>query len=146
MANKMLNVDNAMDSNNSFWERAALLLGWSTWDLGIKDPDIEAVKTEIKEEKKEATKIKKEEKKQEELKEKEAEGIEKQKKQKEEGKEVTCLVCKLPIEKGKKYCTVHEKKEQTEGGKKTQCKKVKSNGKRCGMQTSNKSGLCYYHD
>ena len=52
LSNKMLNVDNALDSNNEFWQRAALLLGWSTWDLGIKDPDIEGIKTEIKAEKK----------------------------------------------------------------------------------------------
>jgi hypothetical protein len=52
IANKMLNIDNALDSQNQWWERAALLLGWNTWDLGIKDPDITAVRGEIKEEKK----------------------------------------------------------------------------------------------
>ena len=48
----MLNIDNALDANNELWQRLALVLGWNTWDLGIKDPDIEAVKGEIKEEKK----------------------------------------------------------------------------------------------
>jgi len=43
-------------------------------------------------------------------------------------------------------CTVHEKAEQNESGKKTQCTHIKSSGKRCGMKTSSKSGLCYYHD
>ena len=75
---------------------------------------------------------------------------EKQKKEKEEGKQVTCIVCKLPIVEGKKYCTVHEKVKQRESGKETICtfmKQVsKKRKKRCGMQTSNKSGLCYYHD
>ena len=93
-----------------------------------------------------ASKVKREVKKQEKLKEKEAEGIEKQKKEKKEGKQVTCLVCKLPIEKGKKYCTVHEKKEQRRDKQKRQCIKRKENGKRCGMQTASKSGFCYYHD
>ena len=55
-------------------------------------------------------------------------------------------MCKLPIVEGKKYCTIHEKKEQNETGKKAQCKKIKKDGKKCKMQTSNKSGLCYYHD
>ena len=55
-------------------------------------------------------------------------------------------MCKLPIVKGKKYCTVHEKKDQRKDGKKVQCRKRKKDGKRCGMQTSNKSGYCYYHD
>ena len=44
------------------------------------------------------------------------------------------------------FCTVHEEKEQTVGGKKSQCKRIKSDGTRCRMQTSNKSGYCYYHD
>jgi hypothetical protein len=69
ISNKLLNIDNALDSQNQWWERAALLLGWNTWDLGIKDPDIIAVKGEIKEErkveKKEEALIKKEEKKKE---------------------------------------------------------------------------------
>ena len=104
------------------------------------------VKEKKKIESKKKSKIKREEKKKVDLKEKETKGIEKQKQEKKDGKQVTCLVCKLPIEKGKKYCTVHEKKEQREGGKKVQCRKYKENGKRCGMQTSNKSGYCYYHD
>ena len=31
-------------------------------------------------------------------------------------------------------------------GKKKQCNKIKSNGEKCKMKTSNKSGYCYYHD
>ena len=44
------------------------------------------------------------------------------------------------------FCTVHEKTKQRKDGKLIQCKKIKSDGKRCGMQTSNQSGYCYYHD
>ena len=80
------------------------------------------------------------------LKEKEAKGVEKQKKEKKEGKQVTCLVCKLPVESGKKYCTIHEKVKQRSDGKKVQCRKYKKDGSRCNMQTTNKSGYCYYHD
>ena len=58
LANKMLNIDNAMDSSNTYWQRAALLLGWHTWELGIKDPDIEATRAEIKQEKTNQKKIK----------------------------------------------------------------------------------------
>jgi hypothetical protein len=161
IANKMLNIDNALDSQNQWWERAALLLGWNTWDLGIKDTDITAVKGEIKEErkvekKKEAV-IKKEEKKQE-IKEenisKEEANIEIQKKEIEDGnKSPDCAAinkrgerCGTKIEKGSTYCTIHAKVEQSDGGKKTQCGKTKENGKRCKMQTTNKSGYCYYHD
>jgi hypothetical protein len=161
IANKMLNIDNALDSQNQWWERAALLLGWNTWDLGIKDPDIIAIKGEIKEErkveKKEEALIKKEEKKKEVEEEnisKEKANIELQKKEIEDGnKSPDCAAinkrgerCGTKIEKGSTYCTIHAKVEQSDGGKKTQCGKTKENGKRCKMQTSNKSGYCYYHD
>ena len=63
LANKMLNIDNAMDSSNTYWQRAALLLGWNTWDLGIKDQDIEATKAEIKQQKTNQKKIKKQQEK-----------------------------------------------------------------------------------
>ena len=63
-----------MDSRNELWQRAAMLLGWNTWDLGIKDPDIVALGETIderkKQEKKMETEKKKFEKKQEKLKEK----------------------------------------------------------------------------
>ena len=66
ISNMMLQLDNVLDSRNETWQRLALALGWNTWDLGIKDPDIEAIKDEIKEEKKveskKKTKIKREEK------------------------------------------------------------------------------------
>jgi predicted kinase len=161
ISNKLLNIDNALDSQNQWWERAALLLGWNTWDLGIKDPDIIAVKGEIKEErkveKKEEALIKKEEKKKEVEEEnisKEKANIELQKKEIEDGNESPdCAAinkrgerCGTKIEKGSTYCTIHTKVEQNDGGKKTQCGKTKKDGKRCKMQTSNKSGYCYYHD
>jgi len=69
MAQKMLNLDNAMDSNNEWWQRVALIMGWNTWDLGIKDPDIEAVKLEIRGNKKIEQQRQKEEKKRAKLKE-----------------------------------------------------------------------------
>tara|TARA_R100001443_G_scaffold98849_1_gene105951 strand:+ start:9082 stop:18711 length:9630 start_codon:yes stop_codon:yes gene_type:complete len=70
LSNKMLNIDNAMDSNNEWWQRAALVMGWNTWDLGIKDKDIEEVKEEIKGEKKKQKEVEKIEKKEKKLKEK----------------------------------------------------------------------------
>jgi len=62
LSNKMLNIDNALDSRNETWQRLALIMGWNTWDLGIKDHDIEALDADIKERKKiqkEQEKIKK---------------------------------------------------------------------------------------
>ena len=161
LSNKMLNLDNVMDDTNEWWQRAALLLGWNTWDLGIKDKDIQEVKETIKEEKKVETKKKQVIKKEEKKKEKEKEekeviesNIEKQKKEKKEGKkDIKCAAvskggsrCKTTIEPGQSYCTVHEKAEKNESGKEVQCKKVKKDKKRCKMQTNSKSGYCYYHD
>jgi len=154
IAQKLLNIDNALDDSNKWWERTALLLGWNTWDLGIKDPDIEAAKDEIKEEKavvsKEKRKKKKEEKKKEQEIANEAVIEENKKKSKEDG--VCSAVskggsrCKTKVVEGKLFCTVHENTEQRSDGKKTQCRKRKSDNTRCKMKTTNKSGYCYYHD
>ena len=153
LSQKMLNIDNALDANNNWWQRAALVLGWNTWDLGIRDADIEGIKAEIKVEKKakskENAKIKKEIKKKEKEKENESVIEENKKKSKKDG------ICSAVSKSGRRcknkainggMCTIHEKAEKNESGKKTQCRKRKDNGKRCGMQTSNKSGYCYYHD
>ena len=146
MSNKMLNIDNALDENNKWWQRAALLLGWNTWDLGIRDPDIEKIKKDIKKEKQTGKKT------QETINQ---ENINKRKQEQErrEGKTVKCIAvsrsgnrCKNEVEPGSSYCTIHAKVEQNKTGKKTQCKKIKSDGKRCKMKTSAVSGYCYYHD
>ena len=54
--------------------------------------------------------------------------------------------CKNSVGKVGQKCTIHEKTEVRKSGKKTQCTSVRTNGKRCKMQTSNKSGYSYYHD
>ena len=147
LSSKMLNIDNALDSNNETWQRLALMLGWNTWDLGIRDPDLEGVKLEVKEQKKQEKKLEKEAKEKE--KEKEEQKKVEENKKKDDGR---CAAfnksgerCKSEAVSGG-YCTVHEKKEQRQDGSKVQCSQIKSDGKRCKMQTSNKSGKCYYHD
>ena len=125
--------------------------GWSKWNLGIgDDKKITEVKETIKEKKKAESKtkskIKSDVKKEEDIKNKEIEGAKKQKQEKRKGKQVTCLICRLPIVAGKKYCTIHEKKEQRRDNREVQCRRTKPNGKKCKMKTKNRSGLCYYHD
>ena len=164
--NKMLNIENAMDSNHEWWERAALILGWNTWDLGIKDPDIEELKITLKEEKKEEKEKKKIEKKKKKEEEKEIdnklteqsyEEDQKREKKKNPKSKQRCSGIKsngerCSVEVGRKggKCTIHEKVEQRSDGKKVQCSKMKKISKnkteRCKIETSNKSGLCYYHD
>ena len=59
LSNKLRNLENALDSRNETWQRVALALGWNTWDLGIKDQDIEALGENIKERKKQEKKMEK---------------------------------------------------------------------------------------
>jgi len=153
ISNMMLQLDNVLDSRNETWKRLALGFGWNTWDLGIKDPDIEAVKDELKAEKKikskEKVKVKKEKKKKEVAEKNKTVIEENKKKSKKDG------ICSAISKGGKRckskainggMCTVHEKAPQNTTGVKSQCKKIKDGGKRCGMKTSSKSGFCYYHD
>ena len=63
LSNKMLNLDNALDTRNESWKRIALIMGWNTWDLGIKDPDLQALGEDIKERKKREKEMEKERKK-----------------------------------------------------------------------------------
>ena len=70
LSNKLKNLENAMDSDHETWQRIALVLGWNTWDLGIKDPDLETLKLDIKEQKKQEKLLEKEEEKQDKLREK----------------------------------------------------------------------------
>ena len=76
--------------------------------------------------------------------------------QREEGvdeEQITCAAvnksgnrCGKKVLPGQSYCTIHEKVEQRPDGKKSQCTHIKATGDRCKMQTTNKSGKCYYHD
>jgi len=45
---KVENVRSALDSENAWWQRVALGLGWSKWELGIEDAEVQEVKNRIK--------------------------------------------------------------------------------------------------
>ena len=151
LVKKVDNIDAAITEDISMIERLALLLGWNTWDLGIEDQDIIAVEEEIKEKKDIERKEKSDKKKQEKKKEQEEENKvkEEENKKKDDGR---CIAINRHGERCKNdaisggYCTIHEKKEQRTDGTKVQCSQIKSDGERCKMKTSNKSGKCYYHD
>jgi len=146
---KIDNVDAALTEDITAAQRLALLMGWNTWDLDIDDSDVVAVEDEIKEKKKIETEEKKKIKKEEKKKEKEVKNKIKEEENKKK-KDGGCIAigksgerCKNEAESGG-YCTVHVKVEQ--GTKEVQCKKIKSDKKRCKMKTKAKSGYCYYHD
>ena len=150
---KISNLKAASDDQNATWQRAALVLGWDKWSLGVERPEeVEEAKQEVKEESKEQKKIDRKQKEAEIKKQQEKIYLEKQKQEKKENKEPRCAAatndggrCKgTPVDGT--YCTIHAKVEKREDGKEVQCKKTKSDGSRCKMKTSSKSGLCYYHD
>ena len=147
MSNKMLNVDNSLDSNNETWQRLALLLGWNTWDLGIKDPDIDALRLDAKQQKQQEKKLEKDILKQQKLEVNKKE-IQKNK-NKKDGRcahvSVSGKRCKKEAINGG-FCTIHEVKKQRKDNLEVQCRKIKKDGKRCQIKTKNRSGLCYYHD
>ena len=162
LVNKTKNVREALNDDNEAWQRVALMLGWNRWDLDVKSEKVEQVKTIVKEKKKKISKEKAKVKAEENKKIKQAEEqekinkqIEEEKKQEEEGKlkDPKCSHvgtkgerCKISVSNAGDKCTVHETVEQNKTGEKTQCKGKRTNGKRCGMMTSSKSGYCYYHD
>ena len=45
---KIINTREALNAENEWWQRLALGLGWSKWDVGVKNEEIEAIKEEIK--------------------------------------------------------------------------------------------------
>tara|TARA_R110001592_G_scaffold76004_10_gene229758 strand:+ start:8 stop:3058 length:3051 start_codon:yes stop_codon:yes gene_type:complete len=164
MANKMLNIDNALDENNKMWERVALVLGWNTWDLGIRDPDIEAIKEGVKGEKKKQAKEKREKKKRlnKELKNNPAfvgpnipgltEEVEEVEEQKQE--EAMCSAttssgnpCKnKAVKNGKCWSHVEGDTDRDgDGIMEVRCSGVTGKGTQCKNKTENASGKCYAH-
>ena len=49
---KINNASEALNEENEMWQRMALIMGWNTWDLGVEDKEIQAVKEKIKSRKK----------------------------------------------------------------------------------------------
>jgi len=55
---KVNNASEALNEENENWQRMALLLGWNTWDIGVENTEIKAIREEIKKKKKSNNKIK----------------------------------------------------------------------------------------
>jgi len=133
---KVQNLRAGLDSENEWWQRIAVTLGWSKWDVGIESAEINKKKYKKLEDKSQ-----------------EDDNKELQKKEREEGRKVLCAAisrkgtrCKNEVLSGGSYCTIHVEVERNKSGEKKQCKKIKSNRERCKMETDSKSGYCVYHD
>ena len=161
LMNKASNIELAMQEGLEPWQRAALVLGWSKWDVGVEDEELQEAREEVREERAAASEQRREERNEERRREREeanASEVEANEaeiaRQRQDGtpeEELQCAHIKPNGERcsnkplpGKSFCTIHERVPQANEEK--QCKHVKPNGKRCKMMTKNKSGLCYYHD
>ena len=63
--NKWQNLSEAANSDNETWQRVAMFLGWSRWNLGIQNSDVMTAKQEVKEIKAQEAEERKEQKKRE---------------------------------------------------------------------------------
>jgi len=55
---KINNASQALNEENENWQRLALMMGWNTWDVGVENTEIKALRGEIKAKKKSNSKIK----------------------------------------------------------------------------------------
>ena len=145
---KSINMRNALDKDYTNFQRVLFFSGYTTWSLGLGD-------TEAVIEAKEKVKINKENARKEKRIQKKIEKIAANKSIVEENKKKKDGRCAAISTSGKRcsnkavkdgFCSIHEKVEQREDGKKLRCRKTKSDGTRCRMMTTNKSQYCYYHD
>ena len=148
--NKANNLEEALTGNMEMWQRIALALGWSKWDVGIKDEELEEAKEIAKEERKEEKKQEKIEQKEKEKQEMEDQGF----------KMIQCSgtnsagqQCGLmsPYTKEDTWkCRHHAEFKDgsdtdNDGIKEYRCSATKTNGERCKNKTENKNKKCYAH-
>jgi len=160
LLNKANNLEEAITSDHETWKRVAMVLGWSRWELGLKDEEVEAAREEVKEEKKEERKEKLEIiKKEKEKKKQEQKKKEEEEKKKKGIKTVRCSGiksdgkrCKITTETAdKKFLCVHHAEfkdgmdRDGDGKKEYRCTATTSSGKRCKNKTENKNKKCYAH-
>ena len=155
---KIQNIRDASMGDFENWQRIAMFMGINKWQLGVgeKGPGeirVEEVETRVKEEKKTKKKEIKQQEKTQENQVLENKFKKEQDKEKKQGKkDVTCSSvvngrrCNKKVKGKGGKCTIHESVEMHSSGKSIQCRRKKSDGKRCQVVTYSKSGLCYYHD
>ena len=151
--NKANNLEEAITGNHELWKRVLMGLGWSGWELNVKDEELEEAKGTAKEKQKE---IKKQERAiQKEIDKK----IENEEKKKKGIKTVRCSGtnssgkrCSLTTEtKAKKWKCFHHSTfrdgmdRDGDGKKEYRCKAMKKSGGRCNNKTENKNKKCYAH-
>ena len=139
VVNKANNLEEAITGNHEWWQRAAMILGWNRWNIGVEDEELEEAK--------DAAKANRKDKKDESKKEK---GL----------KQVRCSATKSNGQrcgmttwtKDKKWTCVHHQSfkdgmdRDNDGIKEYRCVAIKKNGKRCKNKGEyGKSKKCYAH-
>ena len=164
--NKANNLEEAITGNHDLWQRVTLFGGWSRWDVGVKDEELEAARKEVKAERKAEKDAKRKEKREQEKIEKQKEKAakekaEKERKEKEGIKQVRCngiksngQRCSIMVETKSKTakCVYHRAYNEKEGSdidgdgvKEFRCTAITGSGKRCKNRTENKNKKCYAH-
>jgi len=151
LINKLDNVRLLLTGNMDMWQRTAILMGWSTWSVGVKDEEVVDAKAEVKQDRKEASKQKKKDKKSTESK--------KRKEASDKIKKVRCSATKsgggrcnmqVATEAKTAKCIYHRafkdgSDTDGDGKKEYRCKAKTSSGSRCKNKTENKNKKCYAH-
>ena len=138
-----------------------MAMGWSMWELGVEDEELEAAKETVEIKREEQKKIENEAKKEQKKKEKEEEKKKEEQRLKDEGyKSVRCSGtksngkrCSIMSQptKDKKYLCYHHMAftdgmdRDGDGIKEYRCTGTKKNGKRCKNKTENENKRCYAH-
>ena len=136
LVNKVNNLEEAITGNHEWWQRAAMLLGWSRWNVGVKDEEYEEAKDAVKANKKNN-------------KNNDKKGL----------KQVRCSGTKSSggrcgnttwTDKKSWKCAHHAAfkdgdDRDGDGIKEYRCTATKKNGQRCKNKTENKNKRCYAH-
>ena len=161
LVNKANNLEEAVTGSHETWKRVMMAMGWSMWELGVKDEELEAAKETAETKREEKRKIEKEKEKEQKKKEKELEKKKEEQRLKDEGyKSIRCSGiksngkrCSIMSQptKDKKFLCYHHMAftdgmdRDGDGIKEYRCTGIKKNGKRCKNKTENENKRCYAH-
>ena len=161
LVNKANNLEEAVTGSHETWKRVMMAMGWSMWELGVEDEELEAAKETAETKREEKKKIEKEKEKEQKKKEKELEKKKEEQRLKDEGyKSIRCSGiksngkrCSIMSQptKDKKFLCYHHMAftdgmdRDGDGIKEYRCTGIKKNGKRCKNKTENENKRCYAH-
>ena len=150
MINKANNLEEAITGNHETWQRIALAGGWSRWNIGVEDEELEAAKETAKEKNIEKRKQEKIEKKKEEEEKKKKAGLKQVRCSGTNSKGERCSLVSDYTKKKTWKCFHHAEfkdgmDRDGDGIKEYRCTATTKSGKKCKNKTENKNKKCYAH-